>query len=139
MRNQQATTVDRICEASLAYVDAGDHVPNEPQVHFDNGDSRIAPAADHRQGEVGLGFFAEVHLTDVASPGLGCEQLRVLAQVDAAPEPVHGQSRYGNLLAALGVDVNYLGDRLGVAQEAMKIKASLVEGDGTRRNSRHPA
>src|SRR5205085_8786018 len=116
--------------AALPDLEAGDHIPDQLQVDLGDGDPGIAPGASQRHGHIRLGFLAEI---DRAEPD------PVLTRLDKARRPrvvlfaadhIHRQPRYLELLLAGVVELDQLGDRRRLAQQAHIIETALLERTG---------
>ena len=139
MRDQPAAAVDHEGLALLADLDLRDHVPDELQVHLGDADAGVAPRAGHGERHVGLGLAAEIDraVVDFLCHRFG--ELRVLGEIGADADRVHGEPRHPQLLLAAGVELGELGDRRHLAQQAQRVEAALLQRARGPRQLRGPA
>ena len=90
--DEQTAFVHHVGRAGLADMDARDDVPDEFEVDLGDRDAGAAAGAGNRQGEIGLQLLAEIDLAQVALVGPGMGKLRLLAEVRAARQRVHGEA-----------------------------------------------
>ena len=129
MRHQPALRADDIGVAVLADLDLRDDVPDQLEVDLGHGDA-AAPAMGHRHGQVGLGFLAEVDRPEPHAVGHRLDEGRLLGEVGAAADHVHGQPRDLELLAALAVDLHQLGDGRHLAHAAGHSRSAAARPAG---------
>ena len=106
----------------LADLDLGDHVPDQLQIDLGDGDAGVLAGAGQRQGHVGLGLPAEIHRAVIDLVGDGLGEFRVLGQIEAAVDHVHGEARDPDPLMAGRVDLGELGDGRHLPQEAQRVE-----------------
>ena len=127
VRDQPAAAVDHIGIALLADLEGCHHVPDQLEIDLGHGDAGIAPAAGQRDRHVGLGLLAEIDRAEIDVLGECFGEARVARVVGAAADHVHGEARDLELLLALAVELDELGDRRHLAQEAHVVVAALLD------------
>ena len=100
MGYEAAARVDDVCVAALAHPDLRDHLPDQLEVHLRDADAGLAPRAGERQRHVRLRLPPEVDRAVVGLPRSGLRELRLLREVDPAPDQVHLKARHSQLLLA---------------------------------------
>ncbi len=127
MRDQPAVTVDDIGVAALADLDRGDDIPDQLQIDLGGCDAGVAAALRHGHRHVGLGFLAEINRAEpyflgqrLFKPGIG----RVIG---TAADHVHRQTRDLELLVALAVELDQLGDRRHLPLQPAVVEAALID------------
>ena len=128
MRDQHAVGVDDVGEAGVADLDLRDDVPDELQVHLGRGH---AAAAAGRAGDrhVRLGALPEVDraVVDRTAPSRRSRNFGSCDRSVPLPIDVHRQARDAQLLAAVRIDPDHLGDRRRLALQLQVLEAALLE------------
>ncbi len=139
MRDQPALRAHHIGMAVLADLDVGDHVPDQLQIDFGDGNAGVLAGAGQRQRHVGLGLAAEIDrpVIDLVGDGLG--EFRILGEVEAAVDHVHRQPRDPQALVAGRIDLGQLGDGRHLAQQAQRVESPVIERSRRPRQLRGPA
>ena len=139
MRDQPPLRVDHIGVAALADLDLGDHVPDQLEIDLGHAHAGIAPGAGDRERHVGLRLAAEIDrpVIDLACHRL--RELRIVGEIGAAADHVHGQPRDPQPLLAAGVELRQLGNGGHLAQQPQCIEAALLDGARRPRQLRRPA
>ena len=139
MGDQPALVVDDIGVAGLADLDRGDDVPDQLEIDLGDRDPGIAAALRHRHRHVGLGFLAEI---DRAEPHLLGERLGkagIGRVIGAAAGHIHRQTGDLELLVALAVELDQLGDRRHLPLQSAEVEAALLDRRGGPLRRRRPA
>ena len=92
-----------------------------------------------RQRHVRLGFAAEIDRAVIDLARHRFRELRILGEVGAARDHVHGQPRHPQPLFAGGVELSELGDGGHLAQQPQGVEAALLDRARRPRQLRGPA
>ena len=139
MRDQACLPVDHVGAAFFADLDLRHHVPNQLEVDLRDAHAGVAPRAGERQRHVRLGLAAEVDRAVVDLVGRGFGELRLLGEVDAAADHVHGEPRDAQPLLARGIDLRQFGDRGHLTQQPQRVEPALLDRARRPRQLRRPA
>ncbi len=139
MRDQPALRIHHIGMAALADLDLRDHVPDQLEIDFGDAHAGIAPGAGNGERHVRLGFTTEVNRPVIDLACHRFRELRIIGEVGAARDHVHGQPRHPQPLFAAGVDLRQLGNCGHLPQQPQCIEAALLDGAGRPRQLRRPA
>ena len=139
MRDQPAGGVDHIGAPVPGEFDLRQHVPDQFQIDLGDAHAGVAPRAGERQRHVRFGFAAEIDRAEIDLVRHRLGEARVLGNIVAAADHLHGEPRHPQLLVAAGIDLGKLGDRRHLAQEPQRVEAPLLERAGRPRQLRGPA
>ena len=128
MRDQPALRVDDIGMPMLADLDLRDHVPDQLEVHLGDTHARVAPGAGNRERHIRLGLAPEIDWPVIYLARYSLRKLRVVGEVGAAGDHVHGQPRDPQTLFAAGIELRKLGNGGYLAQQPQCIEAALLNG-----------
>ncbi len=127
MSDQPAFAIDDVGIAALPDLEPRDHIPDQFQIDLGDRDAGIASGAGHRQGHIRLGFLAEIDRAE-PDPVLSCfDKARRLGIILLAADDIYRQPRHLELLLAVVVELDQLGDRRHLAQQTHIIEATLFE------------
>ena len=139
MRDQPAGGVDHIGAPVPGEFDLRQHVPDQFQIDLGDAHAGVAPRAGERQRHVRFGFAAEIDRAEIDLVRHRLGEARVLGDVVAAADHLHGEPRHPQLLVAARIDLGKLGDRRHLAQQPQRVEAPLLERAGRPRQLRGPA
>ena len=139
MRDQPPLRVDDIGMPMLADLDLRDHVPDQLEIHLGDTHAGVAPGAGNGERHVRLGFAAEIDRPVIDLARHRFRELRVVGEVGAAGDHVHGQPRDPQTLFAAGIELRKLGNGRHLAQQPQRIEAALLDRPRRPRQLRGPA
>ena len=127
MRDQASLRADHIGMTVLADLDLRDHVPDQLEIDLGDADAGILAGAGQRQRHIGLGLPAEIDrpVIDLVGDGLG--EFRVLGEVEAGVDHVHGEPRHPQPLLAGRIDLRQFGDGRHLPQQPQGVEPALLD------------
>ena len=127
MRDQPPLRAHDIGVAVLADLDLGDHVPDQLQIDLGDADAGVLAGAGQRQRHIGLGLPAEIDRAVIDLVGDGLGEFRVLGEIEAAVDDVHGEARDPQPLLAGRVDLGELGDGRHLPQQPQRVEPAVLQ------------
>ena len=139
MGDQTALGVGGVRIAGLADFHLGQDLPDQLQIHIGDDDPGIAARAGHGHDHVRFRIAAEINRAEVGLARCRLDERRLGRAIGTATDDVQGQARHPDLLVTVGIDLDHVGDRRDLAQQAQGVEAPLLEVAGRRGQVGHPA
>jgi len=131
--------VEHISLASVADLDALDHIPDELEIDIGHSHHTRLAARAHRDCHVWLAFFPEIHRPVPDLARLRVEEGRILRAVLGGAGDVHPQARHRQQFFARSVELRHVGHCRYLAQQLEKLYPAQLDATRAQLRQRREA